>query len=189
MFIERLKLHNDIDRVTQELEQVLQQQSWEPYNQIGLTRREQYNKERSSVWLDASGSLYDDEQSDYVADETDYNTWNIDDSWYTRQQVELLSNDRFKLGRVRFMLLKPKTGLTAHRDREFRYHLVLKTNPKSYISYNNKTVDINKSQLVSVANCYHIPADGYWYRVDTRQQHWVYNGGATDRIHLVVCGD
>lgn len=188
MFIERLKIQSDVGLITEELEQILKQQSWEPYNQIGLTRRENNNSERS-IWLDGSGSLYDSEQGDYVANETDYNVWNIDNDWYTRQQVEILRENRFDLGRVRFMLLRPKTGLTVHRDRESRYHLVLKTNSKSYVALNNKTVDIKKSQLVSVANCYHIPADGYWYRVDTREQHWVYNGGDTDRIHLVVCGN
>ena len=188
MFIERLKITSDIKLISDELDRILQQQSWEPYNQIGLTRRSNWNQERN-VWLDGSGSLYNNDSADYVADETEFNVWNIDSDWYTRQQIELLSENRFSLGRVRFMLLKPKTGLTVHQDREYRYHLVLKTNSKSYIAYNNKTADFKKSQLVSVANCYHIPADGYWYRVDTTKSHWVYNGGNTDRIHLIVCGD
>lgn len=189
MFIERLKIQTDIVKVKQDLEQILKEQSWEPHNQIGLTRRPDWTEESGVKWFDGAGSLYDGETGDYVANETEYSEWNIDSDWYTRQEIERLAHDRFKLGRVRFMLLKPKTGLTVHQDREFRYHLVLDTNRKSYIAYNNFSVDLHKSQLVSVANCYHLPADGYWYRVDTREQHWVYNGGKTDRIHLVVCGD
>lgn len=189
MFIEKLKIQSDIKIISKELDRILLEQPWEPRNQIGLTRRKTYLPEHGSPWNDCVGSLYDDDTRDYVADETDYNIWNIDSDWYTRQEIEKLSNNKFSLGRVRFMLLKPKTGLTVHNDREFRYHLVLKTNKRSYVSYNNLSIDKEKCQLPSVANCYHIPADGYWYRVDTTKKHWVYNGGKTDRIHLVVCGD
>jgi hypothetical protein len=37
------------------------------------------------------------------------------------------------------------------------------------------------------AKCYHIPADGYFYKVDTTKDHFVYNGGWEPRIHLVIC--
>ena len=45
----------------------------------------------------------------------------------------------------------------------------------------------NTEQLSVVGECYHIPADGQWYHVNTVKTHWVYNGGSTPRIHIVVC--
>jgi hypothetical protein len=32
----------------------------------------------------------------------------------------------------------------------------------------------------------HLPKDGYFYCVDTTQEHFVYNGGKEERIHLVI---
>jgi len=186
MFIKKLTMLSDLNMINSDFNKILNLSGWGDKNQIGLNRR----AGKDNSWFDAAGSLYDSESSDYVADERDYVDWNIGSDWYVRQQIERLETEyNFKCGRVRFMLLRPKTGLSVHRDREYRYHLVLQTNKKSYVAYNNKTVDIKKSQLVSESNCYHIPADGYWYRVDTTCQHWVYNGGDTDRIHLVVCGN
>lgn len=185
MFIKKLKISSDLEKIKINFEDILGISGWGDKNQIGLNCR----IGAENRWFDAAGSLYDSEISDYLADEQDFLEWNIDSNWYVRQQIERLSLDQdFKCGRVRFMLLKPKTGLSVHNDREFRYHLVLETNSNCYVAHNNITADLKKSQLASLSNCYHLPADGSWYRVDTREKHWVYNGGATDRIHLVVCG-
>jgi hypothetical protein len=185
MFIKKLKTSSDLDRIHSDFNKIVDLAGWGDRNQIGLNRR----CGSENIWFDAAGSLYDSEISDYISDEHDYIDWNIDSSWYVRQQIERLESEyNFRCGRVRFMLLKPKTGLTVHSDRESRYHLVLKTNPFCYVAHTSRSVDLKRSQLPSAANCYHLPADGSWYCVDTREQHWVYNGGHTDRIHLVVCG-
>jgi hypothetical protein len=74
--------------------------------------------------------------------------------------------------------------LSVHKDKEIRYHLVLKTNNNSYICQH---INASQNSLNPIAVCYHIPKDGNWYKVDTKRNHWVYNGGNEERIHLVVC--
>jgi hypothetical protein len=141
-------------------------------------------------WFDACGSLYDKIRSVKVSEEFDFTEWNLDQNSYIRQQIETLErNHNLTCGRVRIMRLLPHVGLSVHRDDEVRYHLVLKTNPKAYIAHNVVDNNPERSVLPTTSVCYHIPMDGYWYMVDTRQIHWVYNGGEEERIHLVVCGE
>ena len=78
------------------------------------------------------------------------------------------------------MRLMPKTGLTVHADFEMRYHYALVTNPNAFFGEKGGENDV-------AATCYHIPADGNFYRVDTTRHHFVYNGGWEPRIHLVIC--
>ena len=76
------------------------------------------------------------------------------------------------------MLLEPKKGLSIHKDFDFRYHLVLNTNANALFG------ETMQGDVKAV--CYHIPADGHVYKVDTTREHFVYNGGWEDRIHLVI---
>jgi hypothetical protein len=74
----------------------------------------------------------------------------------------------------------PKSGLSVHPDFEHRYHLSIVTNKYSYFGEHVGETDVS-------AKCYHIPSDGYFYKVDTTREHFVYNGGWEPRIHLVLC--
>jgi uncharacterized RmlC-like cupin family protein len=78
------------------------------------------------------------------------------------------------------MRLMPKTGLTVHADFETRYHYVIKTNPNAFFGEK-----IEENEVAAV--CYHMPADGHFYHVDTTRPHFVYNGSFEPRIHLVIC--
>ena len=148
-----------------------------PANQLGLTHR----KDAAHPWVDASGSLYDSESKTIISKESDFNCWNSLPSEYTKTMIELLSEkEKTKFGRIRYMRSMPKTGLTIHSDFEKRYHYVLETNADALFG---ERVDENEL----VAKCYHIPADGYFYKVDTTVPHFVYNGGWSPRVHLVIC--
>lgn len=182
-FITKLEFCSDLQHMQESLTSVLGQTSWGDKNQIGL----KYRPGAEDVWHDAAGSLYDRERKIMLGRESDFTQWNTV-SEYLRTQISTLSEQyNFVSGRVRFMRLLPKTGLSVHADAEFRYHFVLKTNPYSYISGPYNMTHTN-SDLPSKFATYHLPCDGCWYKVDTRQQHWVYNGGQEERIHLVVCG-
>jgi hypothetical protein len=183
MFIEKLPRTVNLNRLLDEIKNIVDSTGWGHTNQIGLkSRPDSINK-----WFDSSGSLYDKDKMVKISNEWDFSEWNLGVTSYIRQQIELLElNEGFKSGRVRIMRLLPHTGLSVHRDSEVRYHLVLKTNKNSYIAENINAV--SDSDLPSVANCYHIPLDSNWYKVDTTKFHWVYNGGDDSRIHLVVCG-
>lgn len=185
-FIEKLSLEIDLNLINQDLDEVIKQVAWPESslkednrvyhaNQIGLT----YRLGSKFTWFDASGSLYDKEQKHFTGTEQDFSEWNPVGT-YTKSVIEQLSDlMKIKFGRIRYMRLLPKTGLSVHHDFEPRYHLVLKTNPHCYF------LDCNPENEIT-AKAYHIPADGFFYKVDTTRNHTVYNGGWEPRIHLVL---
>jgi hypothetical protein len=185
MFIEKINLSINLDQMIEDLLQTECQVGWPNYfeangrayhaNQIGLT----YRVEAEFPWNDASGSLYDKEQKHFIGKESDFTEWNSV-GLYTKYAIESLSKETgMKFGRIRYMRLMPKTGLSVHPDFEPRYHFALKTNPYSYF------MDCTPNGELQ-AKAYHLPADGYFYKVDTLRNHTVFNGGWEPRIHLVL---
>ena len=184
MFIKRLDITADVEKLRTDISQLLTVASWEPFNQISL----KYRPGAIDPWADGLGSLYDRDSDSHLGAESEFTEWNQHTPEYTRSIINQLSQTLdIEIGRVRFMLLKPKTGLTIHRDREVRYHIAIDTNPYSYISISKQT-KTDDEELTSCGMNYHIPVNSHWYQVDTRYKHHVYNGGRINRIHLVVCG-
>jgi hypothetical protein len=180
MYINKTTVSADIEQMNRDLESILILRPWPEVvdvgNQIGLRHR----LNAVDPWLDAHGSLYDSQQQKFVASETDFSKWNSATPAYTRSVVEDLAQKQgFTIGRVRYMRQPPKRGLSVHRDLETRYHFVLKTNPFAFFGFTQPGP--------VTAQCYHIPSDGYFYHADTTQEHFVYNGGWEERIHLVIC--
>lgn len=183
-FITKTNFKVDLERVINDLNSFLMAHPWPemnvekqlPGNQLGITHR----PNAENVILDASGSLYDKKLKQFVGKESDFTEWNLDTPAYIKEIIEQLAiHENTKFGRIRFMRLMPKTGLSVHPDFEQRYHLVIDTNKYSYFGE-------HVGEEVA-AKCYHIPADGYFYKVDTTREHFVYNGGWEPRIHLVIC--
>jgi hypothetical protein len=89
--------------------------------------------------------------------------------------------------RMRLMKLKYKECLSFHLDFYKRYHIPIITNDRSFLFINEAneipwiTDDIRVPGIVT----YHLPAMGNMYLVDTLKYHAAYNGGNSDRIHLV----
>jgi hypothetical protein len=174
MFIKKLEITANGDLIRAGLDTVLTMTQWGSENQIGLT----YRKNAQNLWKDCVGSLYDRETGLDVANEQDFTELNPDMPDYVKSKLhELAILENIQLGRIRFMRLMPKTGLSVHADSSVRYHFVLKTNPHAYIAHT----------FQAGALCFHIPADDTFYKVDTTKHHFVYNGGHEPRIHLVVC--
>lgn len=90
---------------------------------------------------------------------------------YVEEVYAQLSN-RWNIGRLRFMFLRPKTCLSWHRDDTQRVHVPIHTHTK-------KTALILEDQVLRM------PANGHAYLVDTRLAHTVFNGWDEVRIHLV----
>jgi hypothetical protein len=180
-FISKTNLSIDIEKVNDDLKHLLKFFHWSLpaspiHNQIGIRHR----ANAENIWLDASGSLYNTELGRFTGQEGDFSEWNPHLPEYTRSVIEqLMLEENIKIGRARFMLAPPRQGLTVHRDFEMRYHLVLKTNPNAFFGER-----VDEGELT--AKCYHVPADGYFYKVDTTRDHFIYNGGKEDRIHLVL---
>lgn len=177
MFIKKLELTADGDLMRSGLDSVLTMTQWGSENQIGLS----YRPKANNLWKDCVGSLYDRETGLDIANEQEFTELNSDVPEYIRSKLEELAIlENIKLGRIRFMRLMPKTGLSVHADTSVRYHFVLKTNPHAYIAHTFHAGNVS-------ALCFHIPADNNFYKVDTTKHHFVYNGGPEPRIHLVVC--
>lgn len=144
-------------------------------NQIGLKSRS--NAEHPLI--DSVGSLYDKVNKVFTGQESDFSEWVDIAPSYTKTVIEELEKaHNIKFGRIRYMRLMTKTGLSVHFDTETRYHYVLDTNDNAFFG--------EKTQGELAAKCYHIPTDGYFYHVDTTRNHFVYNGGWEPRIHLVI---
>jgi hypothetical protein len=174
MSFEKLTFNADVEQINKDLEEILKVTSWSERNQIGLT----YRKGATDLYNDAVGSLYSDGVK--ITDESKFTEFNESMPFYTNMILkEFAKFQRIKLGRVRIMKLDPKKGLSIHRDETERYHLVLKTNINALFGFRTFKEGV-------VANCYHIPQDNHFYKVDTTKFHFVYNGGEEERIHIVI---
>ena len=91
---------------------------------------------------------------------------------YFKEVYEKLSS-KFKLGRVRILLKKPRTTLSWHRDPEPRLHVPIITNPGCL------------QVIENVAK--HLPADGSVWITNNTKYHNAFNGGEVNRVHLVAC--
>ena len=81
-------------------------------------------------------------------------------------------SEKYILGRVRLLLIEPRTSLSWHRDPEPRIHIAVHTNPGAFLVISDKLMNI--------------PADGSVWFTDTRNYHGAFNGGEENRIHLVA---
>jgi len=179
MFIKKIEnIKVDLCQIKKDLSWILTKTQWLPENQIGLTHRP---STLNDLWKDNVGGLYDKERKKELISENEFTELNPASPKYTRDiLLQLAKQEGFGLGRVRYMLLDTKQGLTVHRDTSVRYHLAIDTNPYAYIAHSVNTNSVK-------AMCYHLPDDGNFYCINTKQEHFVYNGGAESRIHLVIC--
>ena len=147
-----------------------------PVNQISLRHR---LTATGDLWADGNGSLVDRETGSILAVENDFSQWNEKLPNYTKQVLEqLMETEKVNFGRVRYMRLMPKTGLTVHTGKEQRYHFVLTTHQFAMFGHVYEGGD-------ELGKVYHMPADSHFYKVDTTLGHFVYNGSMQERIHLV----
>ena len=91
---------------------------------------------------------------------------------YFKEVIDVISL-KYKLGRVRILLKKPRSTLSWHRDPEPRLHIPIITNPGCLMVIEN------------VAK--HMPADGSVWITNNTKYHNAFNGGEENRIHLVAC--
>lgn len=170
-------IHVDINQMVTDCQTVINSVGWGGKSQIGFKHR----PHSTDPWFDSAGTLWDFENKKYHSQESDFSEWNAVPNSLKFAIGNLAELEKVKFGRIRLMRMVPKTGLTVHRDSHTRYHFVITTNPKSYFCYNIDAAQGSECRAL----CYHMPCDGQWYHCDTTRTHWVYNGGDSDRIHLV----
>jgi hypothetical protein len=182
-FITKLDTKFNVEALRDDLKNILKVYPWPkedielkmPGNQLSIKHRINEN-----IWTDGTGNLYDPIQKKFICSESDFTEFNPHLGDYTREVLKSLEeNEGTTFGRIRYMKLEPKKGLSVHRDFNIRYHIVLYTNTNAFFG------EIINNDSVS-AHCHHLPADGYVYKVDTLKDHFVYNGGWEDRIHIVI---
>jgi hypothetical protein len=87
---------------------------------------------------------------------------------------QILLDLKITWGRARIMCLKPHMCMSMHPDMGWRYHVALKTNPNSFLFFRD------------TQQAYHIPVDGYIYKMDTTKWHTAFNAGKKNRYHFVI---
>lgn len=87
---------------------------------------------------------------------------------------QILYDLNIQWGRARLMRLNPQHTMFMHPDMGTRYHIAIRTNPNSFIFF--------KDTLTS----YHIPVDGYVYKMDATKWHTAFNAGKRVRHHFVI---
>ena len=87
------------------------------------------------------------------------------------EEVYNLVKKHFKIGRMRFLMKRPRSCLSWHRDPEKRLHIPIITNLG------------NKMVIEDIA--FHMPADGAAYITDNTKYHNFFNGSECERVHLV----
>lgn len=185
-YIRKTNIHCDYNQMKQDLDNLINTLGWPertvydgkiyPANQIGLT----YRKGAEQPLLDATGSLATYEDNKLVSTEYEFTEWVDIAPEYTKNKIlELAERENISIGRVRYMRLPSKMGLTVHEDFEERYHFVFDTNINSFFGF--------KTEGEQQAVCYHMPQSDTFYKVNTTVPHFVYNGGWEPRIHLVIC--
>tara|TARA_Y100000590_G_scaffold10854_2_gene13373 strand:+ start:12532 stop:13104 length:573 start_codon:yes stop_codon:yes gene_type:complete len=81
-------------------------------------------------------------------------------------------SEKYKIGRVRFLLKPPRSCLSWHRDPDKRLHIPIITNLGA--------------RMVIEEESFHMPADGNAYITDNTKYHNFFNGGEQNRVHLVA---
>jgi hypothetical protein len=130
------------------------------------------NKARGVYWTkpDASGK---EALRDVMINESAYCQFIEEYKNTYFEEVFNTISTKYKLGRVRILLKKPRSTLSWHRDPEPRLHIPIITNPGAIMVVDN------------VAK--HMEADGSVWITNNTKYHNAFNGGEEDRIHLVAC--
>lgn len=87
------------------------------------------------------------------------------------EEVYNAVKDKFNIGRMRLMLMRPKSCLTWHNDFDTRLHFPITTNIGCRMVIENEVM--------------HMPANTWWL-TNTSVNHTAFNASVETRIHLVT---
>lgn len=158
-------------------------------NQLNLTRR----PDEAGSPYEGIGSLYDFEKRTWKGRDMEYSELipAAKGTYFEEIFDKLKSHSKFKIGRARLMNLEPKRCYSVHQDETYRLHYAITTNPQCFMSFINLGGNQPKDEVTSTltskfgALMTQIPADGYPYFTNTTCPHTAFNGGNTNRVHLV----
>ena len=126
----------------------------------------------SLVW---KHNLNNEEQTkvkrDIIYQEEDFTKFNSEYVGTPVHDIYLWMTERYRIGRFRLMLVKPKVCYTWHRDLNQRLHVPVSTHENAYMMFKDLKAK-------------HMP-HGSAYLTDTTEHHTAMNLGERNRIHLV----
>jgi len=211
-FLEKTSVQGNLDKIQHAIQEILKHTQWPTVTKdlteltsISINLKRSSSTTIENKWIGGSGRLIeykDNSQLFKTVDgvkkttQDDFTIWNEEVPDYLKKLVYALEKAyNFKSGRVRISRLPPLVSLNLHFDNEERFHLAVKTNPSVFF-YNQFSDQTNlknykyQQQIDAGLNCagiaYHIPADNYFYKLDTTATHTAVNAGMSDRIHLIV---
>jgi len=182
-YFEKLPIIFDESKLVNALYQVLEIAPWNEKsknpNQICLTKKE--GETSPDCYYEGNGGIYrtmvDGQEviRQQALDERDYSVFIPEfDYTYFKEVYDSIRDHVFHwdsvIGRVRIIRSVPRACLSWHRDPEPRIHVPIKTNIGA--------------KLVIEDEVKHLPVGRAWY-TNTKHYHSQFNGGETDRIHLV----
>ena len=173
--IQKLDYRFEIDELQDALDYILALADIDRMQQIGLTHITGLYNDK---WYQSCGSLVNTIVNGLLVKKTFPMTESdfpqiIEEvkSTYFYHVYTTLSTE-FKIGRMRIMKMKPWACLTWHHDTSKRIHIPIISNPGNRIAIDD--------------GCYHLPANGDVYLVNTAKNHSAFNGGTQDRYTLLI---
>lgn len=177
-----LKAEFDPEALREECEKLLHgdgREAFEKFNQVGLTCRDDcYYPKR---YEDACGSLLSENGRTLTATGRDFKNMLLDGGDpknyvnYVISEIRRIMQEGYgvDVGRVRFMIQKPKTCLSLHRDMEsFRVHIPMFTSREAFF-----VVDDEVKRM---------PETGRVYLLNTSAEHTAINAHKSfNRTHMV----
>ena len=174
----------DINKMREAVDQLIKIRPFEQPQKDGLLKSNaiclNYDEKELDEWFGGNvrGKYWTYPKSDWNEEER---LININEEEYTEvcsqfkntyiEEVYNIIKSQWKIGRMRFLMKPPRSCLSWHRDPEKRIHIPIITNPGC--------------RMVIEDESYHMPADGSVYITDNSKYHNFFNGGETDRLHLV----
>ena len=176
---EKLDIKFDIQKLQLATNELFSQMSWQQHVVKGLCMTQIPGDPSSADGDKLRGVFYtkpdssgEEVQREKAIDESHYTEFVEDFKGTYFEEVYNKLSEKYILGRVRLLLIEPRTSLSWHRDPEPRLHIPIFTNPGAHVVVDDRVK--------------HLPADGGVWFTDTRNYHTVFNGGEENRIHLVA---
>lgn len=123
-----------------------------------------------------TGSMYDHNKKKFVVDHTEFNKIlpNYKDT-YTEKVCNYIKKTvkGVKIGRIRWMLLKPKSTLSYHRD------------PKDLLRFHIPLITTENAFFIVEDVIYRMQDPGCLYAINTMKRHTAVNTANTERLHMV----
>lgn len=138
------------------------------------------NTEEKDRFREGSTALWDRKLNKRMFHESEFTNFNqaLTGTYFETvyQEVQKMTNARIR--RMRLLWLPPERNYAFHTDIDepVRYHLALTTNENCFFIYKSNG---------KINSTFHIPSNGFLYKVNANEEHSFVNASHELRLHLV----